>query len=74
MSKEIASRTHIIATELGNMVVSEKLVIEHDVEDIVRDRALSLGRHMQMVNLSKELDSNTQWPEGVAPTSFKSKE
>lgn len=71
MSKEHATRSHTIATEIGVVVVQETLISEHDVEDIVRNKAISQARSMQMVNLAQELDGNIQPSQGVVPSKLR---
>jgi len=71
MSKEVARVSYLIPTDIGNMLVEERLVAEYDVEDIIRDRALSQGRYLQMVNVAANLDKNSNLPNGVVKTTFR---
>ena len=71
MSKELSTRTFLIATDIGNIVVDERLVLDYDPEDIIRDKAVSQARYMQMQNVAYDLDKNAQLPSGVVQTQFK---
>lgn len=74
MSKVVAERTYLIATQLGNMLVKNQLVVEYDVEDIIREQAISQARLIHMLNISKEIDSNAMLPKESLPTIFKNSE
>jgi hypothetical protein len=74
LSKVVAERTYLIATQLGNMLVKNQLVTEYDVEDIVREQAISQARLIHMLNISKEIDANAMLPKESLPTIFKNSE
>lgn len=71
MSKELSSRTFMIPSDIGNLVVDDRLVCDYDTEDLVRDRAISQGRYLQMQNVASDVDVNAQLPSGVVKSKFK---
>lgn len=60
MSRVLDSKTHIVSTDIGLMVVTAETVVGYDVEDIIRDRAKSQGRILQLINAGKNADVNAQ--------------
>lgn len=74
MSKVVAEKTYLIATQLGNMLVKNQLVTDYDIEDIVREQAVSQARLIHMLNISKEIDANALLPKEALPTVFKNSE
>lgn len=71
MSKIEASRFYLIPTALGNMGVKVDLVSDYDVEDVVKNRATSQARALQMLNVGKLVDVNAILPEGSIPSAFR---
>lgn len=71
MSKVAAERTYLISTQLGNMVVKTQLVTDYDVEDVIREQAVTQARLIHMLNISKEIDANALLPKESLPTVFK---
>ena len=70
MSSRLARKKFIISTALGNMVVERELVVGHTVEDMIKDKAESQARAVQMVNVGKDLDGNSPLPVDTLPTMF----
>lgn len=70
MSKIVATQTYLISTVMGNIAVKTQLITDYDVEQIVRDKAASQARMVQMLNLSKELDGNPNLPPESVPSIF----
>lgn len=56
VSKLKSEEQFIFSTDIGFMQVSMQTVTGYDVEDIVRDRAISQARAIQMLNLGKSVD------------------
>lgn len=71
MSKVEASRFYLIPTVLGNMGVKVDLLSDFDVEDLVRNRATSQARALQMLNVGKLVDMNAVLPEKSVPSAFR---
>ena len=74
MSKVEASQTYLIATALGNMAVKDEILSDFDVEDIVRNNAVSQARLIQFLNIGAELNENAQLPSEALPTVFQEEE
>lgn len=55
MSKRLGQQVVIVPTALGGMTVTTDYVIEYDVEDIIRARAESQARIIQMVNVGRDV-------------------
>ena len=70
MSKVVRTKTYLIATALGNVAVKTLLIQGYDVEDVVRQKATSQARLIQMVNVGKEIQSNADIPAESLPTVF----
>lgn len=71
MSKVESSRFYLIPTALGNMGVKVELLSDFDVEDMVRNRAVSQARSVQMLNTGKLIDSSAILPQRVLPSAFR---
>lgn len=56
VSKLKSEEQFIFSTDIGFMQVSMQTVTGYDVEDLVRDRAVSQARAVQMLNLGKSVD------------------
>lgn len=59
MSKEIGKQVTLVPTELGGMTVETKYVVEYDVEDVVRSKAESQARLIQMANVGRDIRKKT---------------
>jgi hypothetical protein len=70
MSKVLSDQTYLIATALGNVAVTQTLVTDYSVEDIMRGKAEAQAKALQMINIGKELDGNPDLPVDVLPTMF----
>jgi hypothetical protein len=55
MSRSIAKRLVIIPSDLGGMTVSTELLIDYDIEEIVKSKAESQALILQMANLGKDI-------------------
>ena len=58
MSKIVDEKKHLFSTEIGNVLVTTQVVTEFDVEDIIRLRAISQARQVQLITLGKGYDPN----------------
>lgn len=58
MSEPTVLSTHILHTELGFVVVEVSEVQNFDVEDIVRNKTISLAHALNFVNLGQQVDVN----------------
>ena len=70
MSKEVSKVSQIIPTMLGNIIITRRLVVEYDVEDMCRAEAESQMRALQMQNIGNILAAQPQWPKNLIPTAF----
>lgn len=71
MSLKIAKETYVVPSELGTFIVHDELVEEYDVEDIIRARAESQMKVLQMINKGNELSANQNLDNELLPTIFK---
>ena len=55
-STVISKESVIVSTDLGFVTVDQTVVTGYDVEDIVRDKALSQARAISMLMLGKTID------------------
>ena len=74
MSKIIATKSYLIATAVGNIKVVGELLVEFDVEDIIRSQAESQAKLVQLVNIGKEINSSAILPKEVLPSIFRNNE
>lgn len=58
MSQRSVTGATIFNTDIGNVVVQDVVVTEFDVEDVIRDRAVSLARKIQFLRAAKTIDIN----------------
>ena len=70
MSLEIGQSVVLVPTTMGIASVKSTLLIDYDIEDLVRSRAISQARVLQMINLGKEINPNENMPTGIIPSSF----
>lgn len=54
MSKTLGKTTTIVQTVLGPMSVVNEYILEYDIEDMVRTRAESQARIVQMINVGRD--------------------
>lgn len=54
MSKILGKQTNMVPTALGPMAVTTEYIKEYDIEDIVRSKAESQARIIQMINVAKD--------------------
>lgn len=71
MSKVVGKQVTIVPTELGGMTVEAKYVVEYDVEDVVRAKAESQARLIQMANVGRDIRKKTLNSK-VLPSAFTS--
>lgn len=69
-----AVRFYLISTEIGTMAVRREILSEFDVDALVRNRAISQARAVQMVNIGKQIDGNTTLPSASIPSLFRGTE
>ena len=74
MSELIETKTYLIVTALGNIALRRHLVSDYSVEDMVRSRAISQARLVQMMNVGNNLDGNPTLPAEALPTVFQESE
>ena len=70
MSKVEASRSYLIATALGNMMVKAEILSDFDVEDLIKNKSSSQARLLQFLNIGAEINENAQLPPETVPTIF----
>ena len=56
MSTVKSEASYLVSMDIGLMRVSVQQVESYDVEDIVRDKAISQARAVQAINLGKQID------------------
>lgn len=54
-SKLISEKSYIVSTDMGIFQTTLSTVESYDVEDIVRDRAVSQARAVQLLYLGKQI-------------------
>lgn len=69
MSKPLGKQVIVVPTALGGMTVTTEYIFEYDVEDIVRMRAESQARIIQMVNIGREVKAKT-YEDGTVPSIY----
>jgi hypothetical protein len=57
MSTVKKESSYLVSTDIGTVRVHLQDVESYDVEDIVRDRAISQARAVQMLQLGKQIDA-----------------
>ena len=60
MSQNGASKSYLFHTDLGAAVLTVTTVNNYDVEDVIRDRAISQARSIQFLNQAKKSSPNDQ--------------
>jgi hypothetical protein len=58
VSTVTGTKAYVFHTDLGTVVTQIHEVANYDVEDIVRGRAISLGRALQFLNQAKRVSPN----------------
>lgn len=58
MSSVVNSKSYLVSSDIGNVLVKIDTVQDFDVEDIIRDRAGSQARALAFVNLGKTINPN----------------
>lgn len=57
-SKVVSSESYIVSTDIGIFSATLSSVTGYDVEDLVRDKAVSYARAIQMASLGKRIDQS----------------
>lgn len=70
MSATAASRRFIFNTAMGPMVVNSQAIVDFDVEDVVRTKAISQMRLIEYVNLGQSININKTIPQSSIPSVF----
>ena len=71
MSRIEAEKIYLISTEIGNMGLRRQVLSEFDIEDLVRNRAVSQARQVGYMNLGKKIDGNAQFSSLTVPSIFR---
>jgi hypothetical protein len=71
MSKILGKMQYILPSDLGDVSIINELVLEYDVEDVVRNRAISQGRALQFMNIGNQVDPNAPVSSSAIASSFK---
>jgi len=69
-----ALRFYLISTEIGTMSVRREILSDFDIDAVVKNRAISQARAIQMVNVGNQIDGNSSLPSGTLPTLFRGTE
>ena len=69
MSKSLGKTIVMVPSDLGGVAVTTEYVVDYDVEDIVRARAESQARIIQMVNSGRDMRAST-YENNVLPTIY----
>ena len=67
-----ALRFYLISTEIGTISVRREILSDYDVDAVVRNRAMSQARTIQMVNTGNQIDGNTNLPSASLPSVYRS--
>jgi hypothetical protein len=70
LSRVIAQRKYMIPTEMGNVTVKGQLVNEFDVEDLIKQKAISQALALALVNLGKNIIPGAKLPSYVITSTF----
>lgn len=70
MSITVSQRDYLISTDMGLMQVRMKTVRGYDMEDIIRDKAVSQARAIQLVSLGKRVDQSKPTAPRTMATAF----
>lgn len=71
MSRVVDQTSVVVPTMMGNMVMHYKLIVEYDVEDVIRAGALSIMTLAQMVNIGEQLLPTSTYPSNTIATAFR---
>lgn len=63
-------KSFIFNTDIGNMVVEVTTARKYNIEDLVRDRALSLMLTLQMIIKGKQASANSPSASRTVPSRF----
>lgn len=56
VSRLFSETSNLVSTDIGFALVKLQEVYGYDVEDVVRDKAISQAKAIQMLNLGKSID------------------
>lgn len=63
MSKVLEEKNVVVGTDVGVVQVKLKTVEGYDIEDLIRDKAVSLARALQFILLGKQVSRSVPLPE-----------
>lgn len=66
-----AVRFYLISTEIGTLSVRREILSDYDIDAVVRNRAVSQARSIQMLNIGHVIDGNAMLPEESLPSIFR---
>ena len=66
MSKVLGKQTNIVPSVLGPVAVTTEYIIEYDIEDIVRTKAESQARIIQMINVGREIKPGSEDSDSIS--------
>jgi len=55
---------------MGNVTVKGQLISEYDVEDVIKQKALSQAAAVAMVNLGQNITQGAKLPSYIIPSDF----
>lgn len=67
-----SEKSYLVSTDIGIMRVHLEQVRGYDVEDIIRDKAISQARAVQFMQLGKMLDPNAPSTSRTIPSVWNS--
>lgn len=70
VSKLSEEQSYLVSTDVGIMQVKIQGVTGYDVEDIVRDKARSYARSVQMLSIGKMIDPTSPTAERTLSSSW----
>lgn len=62
------SQSFIVSTDIGIVNVTLKTVTGYDIEDIIRDKAVSYARAIQLASIGKNIDLSKPTGARTLPT------
>jgi hypothetical protein len=70
MSKVLATKSYLFNSAMGDVLIESQLLVEFDVEDTCRNRAVSQARLVQFSNIGEDIDRNAVLPKDAIPSAF----
>lgn len=62
MSTVVSEKHIVVGTDIGAVQVKVKTVQDYDIEDIVRDKAISFARGLQFIMIGKQVSKAVTLP------------